>query len=161
MSGQEGTADQNSNEDELSHGSDSEQSDRLSDSSDDDDDSDYESEISYETFLTPSDSEKKSILAFAYELRTESTFCDVAFLVKGNLFRAHRVIVGSWSRWLRSLLSDGPEEEVVCLDMFTPTAFGNILDYMYGKPFQFSVDVSFIFLLYIAKYISMRFVVYL
>jgi hypothetical protein len=58
------------------------------------------------------------------------------------LFRAHRVIVGSWSRWLRSLLSDGPEEEVVCLDMFTPDAFGSILDYMYGKPFQFSVDVS-------------------
>jgi len=106
------------------------------------DESDYESEICYETFLTPTDSEKKSILAFAYELRTESTFCDVAFLVKGNLFRAHRVIVGSWSRWLRSLLSDGPEEEVVCLDMFTPDAFGCILDYMYGKPFQFSVDVS-------------------
>ena len=104
--------------------------------------SNYSSEIEYDTYLAPTDTEKKNILAFALELRNESTFCDVAFLVKGNLFRAHRVIVGSWSRWLRALLSEGPEEEVVCLDMFTPEAFGAILDYMYGKPFLFGVDVS-------------------
>ena len=109
------------------------------------DDQSYESEISYDTYLAPTDTEKKNILAFALELRNEATFCDVAFLVKGSLFRAHRVIVGSWSRWLRAVLSDGPEEEVVCLDMFTPEAFGNILDYMYGKPFHFSVDVSIYF----------------
>jgi hypothetical protein len=112
----------------------------------DDQEQDYDdedlSEICYDTYLNPTDTEKKSILSFALELRNESTFCDVAFLVKGTLFRAHRVIVGSWSRWLRALLSDGPEEEVVCLDMFTPEAFGDILDYMYGKPFLFGVDVS-------------------
>ena len=122
--------------------SESEVQDQNEDNEADYDEQSYESEICYDTYLAPTDSEKKNILAFALELRNEATFCDVAFLVKGSLFRAHRVIVGSWSRWLRAVLSDGPEEEVVCLDMFTPEAFGNILDYMYGKPFQFSVDVS-------------------
>lgn len=103
----------------------------------------YEEELPepvYEVSLSPSDSEKRNILAFALELRNESTFCDVAFLVKGSLFRAHRVIVASWSRWLRALLSEGPDDEVVCLDMFTTEAFSMILDYMYGKPLLFKVD---------------------
>lgn len=62
------------------------------------------------------------------------------------MFRAHRVIVSSWSRWLRSLLTESPEEEVIALDIFDPDSFGAILDYMYGKPLAFSLEKAEILL---------------
>ena len=62
--------------------------------------------------ILPGDSEKGKLLSMFDDLRKESTFCDVAFLCKGKLFRAHRVVVSGWSRWLRALLSEGSSEEV-------------------------------------------------
>jgi hypothetical protein len=46
-----------------------------------------------------------------------------------------------WSRWLRALLTEAPNEEMVNLDFFEPKAFGQILNYMYGKPLPFSIEV--------------------
>ena len=45
------------------------------------------------TFLVSDDQEKISILLSAYDIRNETTFCDVTFLVQGHLYRAHRIIV--------------------------------------------------------------------
>eukprot|EP00605_Chrysophyceae_sp_TOSAG23-4_P002118 GSChrysophyteH1.ASY1.ANO1.2344.1 assembled CDS len=90
--------------------------------------------------IYPGDGEKTKILTMFDDLRRESTFCDVAFLCKGKLFRAHRIVVSGWSRWLRALLSEGSSEEVVHLDVFDPIAFGNALDYMYGCPITVTVD---------------------
>ena len=34
-----------------------------------------------------------SVLLSAFDIRSETTFCDVSFLVQGHLYRAHRIIV--------------------------------------------------------------------
>lgn len=105
---------------------------------------DEDSKIEYaEAQLLPCEAEKKHILSMFYVMRKDSFFCDVAFVCNGVLFRAHRVVVSSWSRWLRALLCESPDEEVVSLDFFDPTAFGAALDYMYGVPLTISVEVRF------------------
>lgn len=43
--------------------------------------------------LCPRHHEQASILSFAMEMRHESCFCDVSFVVNGSIFRGHRVIV--------------------------------------------------------------------
>lgn len=75
-------------------------------------------------------------------MRKDSTFCDVAFLCRGQLFRAHRVVVSSWSRWLRSLLSEASRDDVVSLDVFEAPAFSAVLDYMYGMPLEVTLEVG-------------------
>ena len=45
-------------------------------------------------------------------------------------------------RWLRALLCEGPDEEVVALDVFGPAAFGLVLDYMYGSQLGISMEVG-------------------
>lgn len=92
--------------------------------------------------LLPGEGEKKQMLAMFQEMRKESFFCDVAFLCHGILFRAHRVVVSSWSRWLRALLCESPDEEVVSVDLFEPASFGAILDYMYGVPLKVTVETA-------------------
>ena len=92
--------------------------------------------------VIPSDSEKSKVLAMFQDLRVEGTFCDVAFLCKGTLFNAHRVVVSGWSRWLRALLSTGTNEEVEHLDFFEADAFSAVLDYMYGLPIKITVDTA-------------------
>lgn len=94
------------------------------------------------TLIVSDDQEKMSVLLTACDIRDETTFCDVTFLVQGHLYRAHRIIVSAWSRWLRALLTEAPTEEVVTLDFFTAESFGAILDYMYGKPLHFSIDAA-------------------
>jgi len=92
--------------------------------------------------IIPGNTEKSKLLNMFNDLRTESTFCDVAFLCKGKLFRAHRIVVSGWSRWLRALLSEGNTEEVVHLDVFEPDSFSAILDYMYGASVTVTVDTA-------------------
>ena len=55
-------------------------------------------EVVYETEVPilkvcPSDSERGNVFSSFLTMRNESSFCDVAFLVQGTLFRAHRVVV--------------------------------------------------------------------
>lgn len=57
-----------------------------------------------------------------------------------HAIRCHKVIVSSWSRWLRSLLLEGADE-VLSLDIFDPTALGAVLDYMYGTALTITVEV--------------------
>lgn len=101
-----------------------------------------EEEEQVDALLIPSDLEKKSILASFDSMRKDSLFCDVSFMVQGVLFRAHRVVVSSWSRWMKSSLCDTPDEDVITLDIFTPEAFQAVLDYMYGNPLTLTIDVS-------------------
>jgi len=101
-----------------------------------------EEEHDLEAYLIPSDHEKKAILASFDAMRRESLFCDVAFICQGVLFRCHRVVVSSWSRWMRTFLCDSPEEEVLSLEIFTPDAFRRILDNMYGQPLRVTVETS-------------------
>lgn len=108
-----------------------------------DEEDEVASKVEYsEAQLLPCESEKKHILQMFYTMRKDSFFCDVAFVCNGVLFRAHRVVVSSWSRWLRALLCESPDEEVVSLDFFDATAFGAALDYMYGVPLTITVEVS-------------------
>ena len=101
------------------------------------------SKVEYsEAQLLPCEAEKKHILSMFYTMRKDSFFCDVAFVCNGVLFRAHRVVVSSWSRWLRALLCESPDEEVVSLDFFDAVAFGAALDYMYGVPLTITVEVQ-------------------
>jgi hypothetical protein len=117
---------------------------------------DYEehSKVEYtEAQLLPSEVEKRHILSMFYTMRKDSFFCDVAFVCNGVLFRAHRVVVSSWSRWLRALLCESPDEEVVSLDFFDAAAFGAALDYMYGVPLCITVEVTWTTLLHIIIYL--------
>lgn len=111
--------------------------------------------------LSPRHHEQAAILSFAMDMRNESSFCDISFVVNGSIFRAHRVIVryelcvlvvlsfllthpfylSAWSRWLRALLCEG-DDEIVALELFAADAFGAVLDYMYGQPIHFSTEVA-------------------
>jgi hypothetical protein len=93
-----------------------------------------------DALLLPGEGEKMQMIAMFYEMRKESFFCDVAFLCHGVLFRAHRVVVSSWSRWLRALLCESPDEEVLSVDVFDSSAFSAVLDYMYGVPLKLTVE---------------------
>lgn len=106
------------------------------------DDEELEEDENVEALLIPSDQEKKAILASFDAMRKDSLFCDVAFVSQGVLFRCHRVVVSSWSRWMRTFLCDSPEEEILSLDIFAPDAFGAVLDYMYGYPLQVTEQVG-------------------
>lgn len=103
---------------------------------------DREEDDAVEALLIPSDQEKKAILASFDAMRKDSLFCDVAFVSQGVLFRCHKVVVSSWSRWMRTFLCDSPEEEILSLDIFSPDAFGAVLDYMYGYPLQVTEQVQ-------------------
>jgi hypothetical protein len=134
------------------------------DNNNDNDDDDVHEKT--EAHLLPCDSEKKYILIMFEKLRKDNQFCDVIFKCNQSIFHAHRIIVSSWSRWLRALLCDASttnnnnannnnnnnnyninkkEEEdnrIVALDFFDATAFSYVLDYMYGIPLMINVDVS-------------------
>mgnify|MGYP001368716386 CR=1 FL=1 len=94
----------------------------------------------FDARIMPGDNEKLGLLTSFQSMREEGTFCDVAFLCKGTLFKAHRVVVSAWSRWLAALLGEGSSEEVVHLDLFEPESFKAVLDYMYGLPFYVNID---------------------
>lgn len=106
-----------------------------------DQDEEEEQEQDVEVFIIASEGEKKAVLASFDTMRRESLFCDVAFICHGVLFRAHKVVLSSWSRWMRAFLCDSPEEEVLSLDIFTPDAFRAVLDYMYGHSLHLTMEV--------------------
>lgn len=117
-----------------------------------DEDEDGEDEDDDESYIVPerkdgnilsSDGEKSRVLVTFKELRDDDMFCDITFVCQGKRFRAHRVIVSAWSRWLRALLcEEQPSEDVVALDVFDPLCFGQALDYMYGVPLSITVETA-------------------
>ena len=106
--------------------------------------------------IVPGNHEKIRLLAMFNDMRKDSLFCDIIFVSHGKFFRAHKVIVSSWSRWLRALLTDTSSEykssgldisrkdidDVVNLDIFDPNALETVLDYMYGVSIEVSVEVT-------------------
>jgi hypothetical protein len=62
---------------------------------DDGNEYEYEEEPIVNPVLTtrPSEFEKSSSFRSSMEMRNDASFCDVAFLVQGCLFRAHKIIV--------------------------------------------------------------------
>jgi hypothetical protein len=58
-----------------------------------DDGSSAQQEESYILQIPPGESEKNTVFAALLELRNDASFCDVAFLVHGTLFRAHKIVV--------------------------------------------------------------------
>lgn len=96
----------------------------------------------FDGILVPTEPEKFTMLKMFAELRSDGSFCDVAFLCQGVLFRAHRVIVSSWSRWLRALLCESSGEEVVSLDVFSSSSFEKVLNYMYGSQLVLAIEVT-------------------
>jgi hypothetical protein len=53
----------------------------------------FKRDIVFDSIVVASPFEKAHILRMFTELRGEGSFCDVAFLCQGVLFRAHRVLV--------------------------------------------------------------------
>jgi hypothetical protein len=104
-------------------------------------DYDYNEEIS-SADIFPTEKEKTGILTFFSEMRRESAFCDISFTCQGVLLRAHKVVVSAWSRWLRSLLLEGTDDEALSLDIFEPNALSSVIDYMYGLPLYIDVDTA-------------------
>ncbi len=49
--------------------------------------------VVFDSLVVPSAFEKASLLKMLNELRVQGTFCDVAFLCQGVLFRAHKIVV--------------------------------------------------------------------
>lgn len=129
-----------SSEKEDSHGEGSQRSD--DDQTSAEGDGPQESEREVEAFIHASEGERKALLNGFDLLRKESLFCDATFLCHDVLFRAHKVVLSSWSRWMRTFLADSSSEEVLSLDIFTPEAFRSVLDYMYGHPLVLTVEVS-------------------
>ena len=105
--------------------------------------------------IIPGNNEKTRLLSMFNDTRKESLFCDIIFSSHGKYFRAHKVIVSAWSRWLRALLSESSSEykssgldsnvkdsdDVVNLDIFDANSLGTVLDYMYGVAIEVSVEV--------------------
>ncbi len=96
----------------------------------------------YEIEFKVGEHEKSNILTCLNDMRNDSSFCDVAFLCHGKLFRAHRVVVAAWSRWLRGLLYDNSPNEVISLDIFQPECFEAVLHYMYGLPLLYTLNIA-------------------
>jgi hypothetical protein len=97
----------------------------------------------YDGNILSSDQEKSKVLIVFKDLRNENMFCDVTFLCQGKEFRAHKVVVSSWSRWLRALLcEEHPSEDVISVDVFDPLSFGKVLDYMYGTPLPVTIETA-------------------
>lgn len=107
--------------------------------------------------IIPGNNEKNRLLSMFNEMRKESLFCDIIFSSHGKYFRAHKVIVSSWSRWLRALLSETSSEykssstgdikdvdDIVNLDIFDANAFATVLEYMYGVAIEISIEVNYI-----------------
>ena len=81
-----------------------------------------------------------SMLSWMGDLREKGIYCDVTFVVQGVSLRAHRIVVSGWSRWLRGIVADVSSDDFITLDVFDPTAFATVLDYMYGKPLVFPLS---------------------
>ena len=96
----------------------------------------------YEIEFKVGEAEKTNILTCLNDMRIDSSFCDVAFLCHGKLFRAHRVVIAAWSRWLRGLLYDNSPNEVISLDIFQPECFEAVLNYMYGLPLLYTLSIA-------------------
>jgi len=106
-------------------------------------DDDEEEPEQYDGNILSSDQEKSKVLVMFKDLRNDAMFCDITFLCQGKEFRAHKVVVSAWSRWLRSLLcEEQPTEDVIHVDVFDPLSFGKVLDYMYGTPLSVTIDTA-------------------
>ena len=62
-------------------------------------------------------SEAQRCFQHMMDIRQDGAFCDVTFVVKGNEFRAHKVVVSGWSRWLHGILAEAPNDDIVTLDV--------------------------------------------
>jgi len=129
------------------YGEDDEDEDRLDDAEyegDGGDDAWGEPEPErYERNILSSDGEKSKVLVMFRDLRKDEMFCDITFLCQGKEFRAHKVVVSAWSRWLKALLcEEQPSEDVIHLDVFDPLSFGKVLDYMYGTPLTATIETA-------------------
>lgn len=91
-----------------------------------------------ELFLVQNEAQR--CFAHMNDIRKEGTFCDVTFVVKSSEFRAHKVVVSGWSRWLHGILAEAPDDDIVTLDVFDIAAFSMVLDYMYGQPISFTLN---------------------
>ena len=97
----------------------------------------------YFTDLSIGDGEKVQVFKTIGQMRADAAFCDVAFLCGGELFRGHRVVLSAFSRWMRGLLFETPQDDIISLtDVFDPVAFGLVLDYMYGIPLRFNMEIA-------------------
>lgn len=96
-----------------------------------------EHDYSLHTFQSDNN-EQSTLLVTLRELYLANQFTDVEFVVSGERFRAHRVVLAAASGFLSALLrSDMHESNQSMIELnpgFEPTLFKYILDYIYGLP---------------------------
>lgn len=94
-------------------------------------------DYSLHTFQADS-SELNDLLSALRDLYLCNQFTDIEFVVGGERFRAHRVVLAAASGFLSALLrSDMNESSKTIIELnpgFEPSLFRQILDYIYGLP---------------------------
>lgn len=98
-----------------------------------------------ETMLIPNDMRHSAgecceALQSMDRMLKRNAYTDITFMVQGTSIIAHRVVVSGWSRWLNGIVANVDAHDVITLDVFQPTAFSAVIDYMYGRPLTFPLS---------------------
>ncbi|XP_072445700.1 uncharacterized protein [Chiloscyllium punctatum] len=73
----------------------------------------------------------QAILQKLYEQRTIGLFCDIAVVVEGKTFHAHKNILSACSSYFYTTLSKNNQECTVVLDTVSLEGFSHLLEYFY------------------------------
>ncbi|XP_062594084.1 kelch-like protein 26 isoform X2 [Saccostrea cucullata] len=84
-----------------------------------------------------------SVLAGLKHLREKQQLFDVTFLVEGQTFQAHRVVLASCSDYFRAMFTDGLVEcqrETIRLNGVTANGMKNLIDFAYSSKLLLDFD---------------------
>ncbi|XP_041948049.1 zinc finger and BTB domain-containing protein 16-A-like isoform X2 [Alosa sapidissima] len=95
-----------------------------------------------------------ALLHKANQMRLSGTLCDVAIVVDGREFRAHRTVLACTSKMFEILFHR--ESARYTLDFLSPKTFGQILEYAYTSTLQARLE-DLDDLLYAAEILEMEF----
>ncbi|KAL2095366.1 hypothetical protein ACEWY4_010085 [Coilia grayii] len=95
-----------------------------------------------------------TLLAKANQMRLSGMLCDVAIVVDGREFRAHRTILACASKMFQILFQR--QSQRYTLDFLSPKTFGQILDYAYTSTLHARLE-ELDDLLYAAEILEMEF----
>ncbi|XP_078070357.1 uncharacterized protein LOC144494831 [Mustelus asterias] len=73
----------------------------------------------------------KAVLQKLYEQRAMGLFCDIAVVVEGKTFYAHKNILSACSSYFYATLSKNNQECTVVLDMVSLEGFSHLLEFFY------------------------------
>uniref|UniRef100_A0A8C4QAH4 BTB domain-containing protein n=1 Tax=Eptatretus burgeri TaxID=7764 RepID=A0A8C4QAH4_EPTBU len=71
------------------------------------------------------------ILSHLNEQRLHDNFTDIALIVAGHRFRAHKAVLAASSRFFHSFFKQVQEDTVVAIEGLSELAFGHLLEFIY------------------------------